>query len=647
MSSASLPVRADNSGNEPVNVPGFGLPLDWSPSGNTYDGGQFNHGANDFRPNRMTAHEVMMLRFMDAVTDKPDWNLKVHDEGIVAKWQAESTSNPSNAISAKAFQWCIDELRDRATAFEKDGLIRTLEGGARVVKSDTVIDENLRNELRKAIEPLLAGSDKDWHPNSNEQVLNLVHPSLFPVVYGKTRVLKKGQVELENCASVCGQGQIALENQQIPARGQFSSDSPITFWSRRFQWLPAEVRFKGDTGTKVEFTSYINNLPPRSNKSLYETIARVLTTAIPAWNETLIKRDQTRNNVRIQATEAEIDPPGEPEWTYEFDFRDDEEGTKGQEYLQKMRDYLKQPNNPDNDDPEDPAPPDSVFTDLPSEWEGEDKNGEQWMPDSVVRWKYSRIRKVLTPEPDNAPYEEWTQSRDSYKVNLEKKFRDKGLQVIVKLASIELTPEKPSYPGGSWHLEGMLNEHIVATAIYYFDTENCTESRLRFRQESTLDEDDMQYEQDDHDPLSKIFGTNSMREEPAVQEIGSVDTRQGRLLVFPNTLQHLVEPFSLVDKSKSGHRRMLVLWLVDPNYRILSTVNVPPQQEDWYTEYLRVGEWDRNLPAEITNEILEYAKDGTMTLEEAKELRLELMAERTSFVKEVEQRFETYNLCEH
>ena len=91
-----------------------------------------------------------------------------------------------------------------------------------------------------------------------------------------------------------------------------------------------------------------------------------------------------------------------------------------------------------------------------------------------------------------------------------------------------------------------------STAIYYFDTENCTESRLRFRQESTLDEDDMQYEQDDHDPLSKIFGTNSMREEPAVQEIGSVDTRQGRLLVFPNTLQHLVEPFSLVDKSKSG-----------------------------------------------------------------------------------------------
>lgn len=27
-----------------------------------------------------------------------------------------------------------------------------------------------------------------------------------------------------------------------------------------------------------------------------------------------------------------------------------------------------------------------------------------------------------------------------------------GLQVIVKLTSIELTPEKPEFPAGSWHV---------------------------------------------------------------------------------------------------------------------------------------------------------------------------------------------------
>ena len=40
--------------------------------------------------------------------------------------------------------------------------------------------------------------------------------------------------------------------------------------------------------------------------------------------------------------------------------------------------------------------------------------------------------------------------------NLRKKYLYRGLQVIVKLANIELTSERPSYEGGSWHVEGQL-----------------------------------------------------------------------------------------------------------------------------------------------------------------------------------------------
>ena len=40
--------------------------------------------------------------------------------------------------------------------------------------------------------------------------------------------------------------------------------------------------------------------------------------------------------------------------------------------------------------------------------------------------------------------------------------------MIVKLANIVLAPEKPHYTGGSWHVEGMLGEAIVASAIYYY-----------------------------------------------------------------------------------------------------------------------------------------------------------------------------------
>jgi hypothetical protein len=32
------------------------------------------------------------------------------------------------------------------------------------------------------------------------------------------------------------------------------------------------------------------------------------------------------------------------------------------------------------------------------------------------------------------------------------KFAKSGLQVIVKMASIELTPDKPEFPAGGWHV---------------------------------------------------------------------------------------------------------------------------------------------------------------------------------------------------
>ena len=61
--------------------------------------------------------------------------------------------------------------------------------------------------------------------------------------------------------------------------------------------------------------------------------------------------------------------------------------------------------------------------------------------------------------------------------------RGRTLKVIVKLANIELTPEKPYYNGGAWHVEGMGNEAIVATAIYYYSQENVTPSTLSFREQ--------------------------------------------------------------------------------------------------------------------------------------------------------------------
>jgi hypothetical protein len=41
-------------------------------------------------------------------------------------------------------------------------------------------------------------------------------------------------------------------------------------------------------------------------------------------------------------------------------------------------------------------------------------------------------------------------------IDIKKDYAQRGLQVVVKLANIHLTPEKPEYQGGSWHVEGQL-----------------------------------------------------------------------------------------------------------------------------------------------------------------------------------------------
>jgi hypothetical protein len=39
-------------------------------------------------------------------------------------------------------------------------------------------------------------------------------------------------------------------------------------------------------------------------------------------------------------------------------------------------------------------------------------------------------------------------------VDLRKDSSDRGLQIVVKLTNIYLTPERPRYDGGTWHVEG-------------------------------------------------------------------------------------------------------------------------------------------------------------------------------------------------
>lgn len=201
-----------------------------------------------------------------------------------------------------------------------------------------------------------------------------------------------------------------------------------------------------------------------------------------------------------------------------------------------------------------------------------------------------------------------------------------NLQVIVKFANIHLTPEKPSYDGGSWHIEGQLNERICATALFYYDNTNVTDSHLSFRTQCDAEEMscNFQYEQNDHEPFKLFYGVEpGVDDDSTVIEQGRVLTREGRLLVFPNVYQHRVGSFELADKTKAGHRKIVALFLVDPETPVISTANVPPQQLHWSNTEAISG----RLPPELAEIV--YAQVGCpYSLEEAKKLREELIEER-------------------
>ncbi|KAI0704792.1 hypothetical protein C8Q76DRAFT_861189 [Earliella scabrosa] len=284
-----------------------------------------------------------------------------------------------------------------------------------------------------------------------------------------------------------------------------------------------------------------------------------------------------------------------------------------------------------------PEPP-RVIEVEPLEWYDEENaaSGRGWLG-------YPRegsVPLITEPPPFQPPNTE---------ARVDVSLKGRSLQVIVKLANIVLTPEKPKYPGGAWHVEGMVNERIVATGLYYYACENITESRLAFRTQVGKDPEgyDERYLQNDDSGYLHAFGysNNGMMN----QDLGHVVALEDKCVAFPNLWQHRVQPFELEDPTKPGHRKILCFFLVNPWRMVHSTSDVPPQQREWYEEAMESVPALQELPQELYDMIASQVVEGTITCAEAEEERERLMQERSSFAvtmnKEVyELRF---SLCEH
>ncbi|WP_282696547.1 DUF4246 domain-containing protein [Streptomyces sp. CC208A] len=480
-----------------------------------------------------TLRELEMMECSARIRAKPRWFDKMRDADIVARWTREALDQ---GLTEAQVRHVLDELvhyaalRDERTGVE----VSAVDG---VWMSDTLVDDGLRSRLREAVRVLeeVPEAERDWHPGSDGQVLDLVHPSLFCLV-----------------REVSGGPERAWRNPT-------SSSSKYEF-SERFQWLPTDVDVSDDG--EVAFRSYVNNVHPEAHRGLLAVLPDVLARFRPLWENVLTDLRHPRP-LRIEADAFGWYDGSEPVSPDESAYGDEAAYDEAVQAWEKAQDDW---------------------------WE----NRRPTVPDAPA---------FTPPELPDA----------SARVDL----RGRRLQVIVKLATIHLTPDKPEYAGGSWHVEGMLNERIVSTGIYYWDSENITESRLSFRAAI----DDPYYEQNDDNGVREVYGLEN--EDALNQVLGSTATPAGRCLAFPNVLQHRVGSFRLADPSRPGHRKILAFFLVDPSERIVSTSDVPPQQP--------------------------WADTSTMTLEQAGDYREQLMKERRFFVDEHnEELYEReFSLCEH
>lgn len=82
-----------------VKLPGFGLPVNYTPDG------CFPSAALDWSGTILTVRELNMMAIMDRITDKKDWDKKIFDDTIIQKWRQEALGTEGMDVSEKMLDW--------------------------------------------------------------------------------------------------------------------------------------------------------------------------------------------------------------------------------------------------------------------------------------------------------------------------------------------------------------------------------------------------------------------------------------------------------------------------------------------------------------------------------------------------------------
>ncbi|KAI1451622.1 hypothetical protein F4805DRAFT_463601 [Annulohypoxylon moriforme] len=569
---ASATQLRQNANGERNKLPGFGLPFKDLPDEKDCFLDPF---WKDLESIRLSPHEIRMMDFMNQVTDNPNWEELVFDNSIVDNWQKETSSTPSKTLNRNAFKYVF------LTKNMFNYCIEELRFKAKQAKETGIVDVLDANMAVAKSDTIIPSSltrafqasvkSLENAPKANKDWRPKFNKTILDVVSPSLYPVTYG------ITRVLPYGNVPLHNCAsfagegeitIPFyRGVHTSDHAR--WGSH-QMLPSDIKWS-ENGLKI--VSYINNLHPKDYSDLYKLLEEFVAAAVPLWEECV---------AFVPFRCPRID----------------------EESMDNVKDCV----------------PEGIKFTIPDEYiefttsDGRHFYDEEYkQSEEYLHWlDKHEIYGIAEPRigigcKRIVPKE--SKGSKGRKVDLKTRFPD-GIQVIFKLVNIRLNPEKPQFTGGDWRVEGALNDRIVATAVYDYDARNITSSRIAFRQLSHIN--------DEEDEIRSL------------EEIGSVLTRPGRMVAFPNVFQHQAKSFRLRDPTKPGYRKFLAMFLVDPNTRVLSTGVVPPQQKDWWAREVRLIAPFSKLPMEVFEMIINFVEGYPMSLEGAKVVRENLIRERIS-----------------
>ncbi|ODV77433.1 uncharacterized protein CANTADRAFT_27257 [Suhomyces tanzawaensis NRRL Y-17324] len=534
---------------------------------------------SDYGPRFPSIEEKLIQKFSQTIRSKPQWKLKYNNSDIASKWKQEFRDEFGK--ETRSMEGVLDYVFLELKWIDKTEATLggfTLGPDEKILASGTGIDAVVDEKVKLQLQEQAKALAKSFDEVDYHPGTTTVVDLVHPLLFP----LQYGVTPIKN-----EDGGVSVSEYLEEIENKKKS---VSFGiSKKYQWLPTSMTL--DSSQDFQFTSYINNLHPVKFESLYKTISQVFNAAVPALNFSLSY--------------------------YASGYRYKVEVPDGYEaYPKEYEEYM-----------------DALYNE-------EDKKEKEI---EGYEYDYDKVEEVLSAKrleflkPLTVSYKEDPSPTNPINV---KDFDQ--LKVIVKMANIELTPENPSYPGGSWHVEGTINENIVATVLYYYDVENITTSTLSFR----AGFEEPRYEQGDSEYLSTYFGLKD--EDVMTSPLGSTEAFEDRIIVFPNFFQHHVDPFELKDKQKPGHRKILCFFVVDPYDTLaITSDDVPPQQEEWWAD----EQLKDYLPDLLKEKILKLKgeKNWPQTMKEAKEMREDLMKERSVIIDD--DIFDPYerefSLCEH